>query len=104
MSKNPAWNAYNEKHREINEAYDQEMKPARAALSQQIAATEKRFDDQIEPLVLEKKSLIDGLKAEFQEKALDLETKRKKALKVAHEVLQTEIRTAKDEKALAGAA
>jgi hypothetical protein len=104
MSKNPAWNAYNEKHREINEAYDAEAKPLRAQLSQEITATEKKYNDKIKPLILERDALTSSLRAGFQEKVRELEEKRKKALKTAHEVLQSEIRAAKSDKALAGAA
>lgn len=103
MSKNPAWNAYNEKHREINEAYENEIKPLRAKLSQEIAATERKYDDQIKPLVLEKQAIIEGLKAGWQDKVRETEGQRKKALKVAHEVLQAELKSGKDEKALAAA-
>lgn len=91
MSKNPAWNEYNEKCREINEAYDHEAKPLRAKLSAEITATEKKYNDQIQPLVLERDGLVSGLRAGFQERVRELEEKRKKALKTAHEVLQAEV-------------
>lgn len=98
MSKNPAWNAYNEKHREINAAYDEEAVPLRAQLSQEITATEKKYNDKIKPLVIERDSLTSGLRAGFSEKVRELEEKRKKALKTAHEVLQSEIEAFKQNK------
>lgn len=104
MSKNPAWNAYNESVREINEAYEQEIKPLRQTLSIEIRAKEKKYDDQIEPLVLEKRAIIDGLKAGFQEKVKIAEEKRKKALQNAQHVLQAEVKAFGEKKAAEKAA
>jgi phage host-nuclease inhibitor protein Gam len=104
MSKNPAWNEYNDKCREINEAYDKEAKPLRAKLSVEIGATEKKYNDQIQPLVLERDGLVSGIKAGFQERVRELEEKRKKALKTAHDVLQTEVHAFSEKRAAEKAA
>lgn len=90
MSKNPAWNAYNESTRKINEEYEATVKPLRTALSKDIAATEKKLDAKIEPLLLEKKQLVEKLKADFGDKITEAEKTRRTAMTQAQKVLNAE--------------
>ena len=95
MSKNPAWNAYNEKGREINEEYEKTVRPLRIKLGSELATIEKRFDDKIRPLVLERETLLGGLKDKYAEQVKEAEEKRQKAIKVAHNVLTAELAAGK---------
>ena len=101
MSKNPAWNACNEATRKANEEYESSVKPLRVTLAKDIRETEKRFDEQIVPLQIEKKENIDMLKNEYSDKVMEAEAKRRKAVKVAHDVLNAELAAARSEKVAA---
>ena len=98
MSKNPAWNAYNESVRKINEDYESKVRPLRVALSTKITDTEKRFDAKIEPLVREKKKLVENLKTDYTDKVTEAEKERTRAIKAARDVLNAELAAKKDEK------
>ena len=102
MSKNPAWASYNETVRTINEDYEKTVKPLRVHLSVEIAMTEKRINDKIEPLLLEKRTVISGLQEAFAEKITIADKKRRDAVKVANDVKAAEIAAA-HEKERAGA-
>ncbi len=97
MSKNPAWNAYNEKHREIkaNEAYEDEIKPIRAALSSSLAETERRINPKIEALVEERTTIVDKLKSDYADKVHEIVKERNAEVARAHKVLNAELDAAK---------
>jgi hypothetical protein len=101
VSKNPAWNAYNEEVRKINDAYESSVKPLRVTLSKELAATEKKFDAKINPLVLEKRTILDGLKEKYSDEVTASEKTRREAMVRAKEVLNAELKAVR-EKGLAG--
>lgn len=96
MSKNPAWAAYNESVRLANDEYEKSIKPLRNTLSTEIAQTEKRFDDQIDPLIVEKRTIITGLKEKYSAEVVAAEKKRNAAIKTAATVRQAEMAAAKE--------
>jgi hypothetical protein len=96
MSKNPAWNAYNESVRKISEEYEAEVKPLRVKLSADLAKEERRFDDKINPLVMEKGVVLGGLKDAYSKKVADAEKKRREAVNRAQAVLNAELAAAKN--------
>lgn len=98
MSKNPAWNAHNEAVRKANEAYEEKVKPLRIKLSTDITVTEKRFDDKINPLVFEKKKLIEDLKKEYTDAISAAEKERNSANKRAQDVLRAELKASEKTK------
>jgi hypothetical protein len=100
MSKNPAWNAYNEAVRKANEDYEATIKPLRISATKEIAVTEKRFDDQIEPLIAEKKTLVQGLKDTYSNKVVETEKARREAVKRAADVRNVELAAAKETAAI----
>lgn len=104
MSKNPAWNAYNETVRKLNEEYELAVVPLRKSLSANLAQTEKKYEDLIMPLMAERKTIVEELKIEYVEAVQEHEVKRRKAVKVAHEVLQAEISAFNEKKKAAAAA
>lgn len=91
MSKQPAWNAYNKAVLEANEEYDKSVKPLRVKLSDELAATEKRFSDKIEPLILERDTITKKLKESYSDKVMEAEKKRRDAIKRAHDVRVAEL-------------
>jgi len=101
MSKNPAWAAYNESVRLANEEYEKSIKPLRNTLSTEIAQTERRFDDKINPLIIEKRTIITGLKDKYSDAVVEAETKRNAAIKTAAAVRQAEMNATKDKVAVA---
>lgn len=96
MSKNPAWNAYNEAVRAINSEYEVSVQPLRKQVSVEIAKTEKKYDEKINPLVMEKAKIIGEIKIQYTEKVMEAEQARQKATKTAHDVLQAELKAGKD--------
>lgn len=92
MSKNPAWGTYNETVRKVNDEYDRTMKPLRVELSNDIAEVEARLDKKINPLLLEKRGAVEGLKGNFQIEAEKATKTRNDAVKRARVVLDAEIK------------
>ena len=101
MSKNPAWNAYNESVRTINEEYEKEIKPLSRELSEDIAETEARFDAKINPLVIEKRNIVKKLQDNYTEQVIAAETIRRNAIARAHSVRNAELEAAKSEQVAA---
>ena len=94
MSKNPAWAAYGETVRTINDDYERTVRPLRFQLGTEIAKVEKRINEQIEPLLLEKRTVITGLQEVFAEKITVADKIRRDAVKVAGDVKTAEIAAA----------
>lgn len=95
MSKNPAWNAYNEEVRKINEAYEATVKPLRVALSADLDETNVRFFNKINPLTQERDKILAGLKKDYTEQVSKSEKLRTDAMKRAHAVLKAELEAKK---------
>ena len=91
MSKNPAWNAYNETVRKLNEDYEAQVVPLRKALRENLTKTEAKYEGLIAPLLKERKAIVEELQIEYAEAVVEHEVSRRKAVKVAHDVLQAEI-------------
>lgn len=104
MPRNPAWKTYNETVEQINAAYDETMKPARKKLSDNIEATEKRFNKKIEPLILERNRVIEQFKNDFAELTRGEEEKRNAAMMRAAQVRNAELAAQKKTDAEAAAA
>ncbi len=97
MSKNPAWGTYNDTVRKVNADYDATMKPLRVELSNDIAEIEARLDKKINPLLLEKRNAIEGLKENFKTESAKANEKRNSDIKRARVVLDAEIKDRKAE-------
>lgn len=91
MSKNPAWNAYNETVRKLNEDYENAVVPLRKSLRENLTKTEAKYEGLIAPLLKERKAIVEELQVEYAESVVEHEVARRKAVKVAHDVLQAEI-------------
>ena len=100
MSKNPAWNAYNEKVREINETYERSVRPIRTQLGAELAKLEKRIQPKIDALVIERSTLSGELKDAYAKDVAAAATAQREAIRVAHNVLEAELKAAKEAKAL----
>lgn len=91
MSKNPAWNAYNEEVAKINAAYEAEVKPLRTALAKELVTTEKKWDAKIEPLIIEKCTALETLRKGYTDKVTAAGKKQREAVNRAHGILKAEL-------------
>lgn len=104
MSKNPAWNAYNEAVRQANQDYEDVIKPLRVKVSEDIKIAEDRFKKKIDPLIQERDKVLFDLKEAYSDKVGATEDIRSAAVKRAADVRNAELAAAKDKKEEATAA
>ena len=98
MSKNPAWHAYNEATRKLNEEYEATVKPLRQKLGNEIESVETKFKAKISPLTLERDTIIGKLQKDYTEAVIKETKGRNDAITRARKVLDAELSAQKEEK------
>lgn len=103
MSKNPAWNAYNETARKANEEYDSAVAPLRTKLEAELGNIKSRFAAKIDPLIIERDTLLESAKIEFEDTVKKAAKKRQETFERALATRNRELAAIATEKKTASA-
>lgn len=108
MSRNPAWNKYNETVREINSAYEGAVAPERAMLKERLKDIEAEYGPKIRTIQAERDVVEAQAQKAFKDVVKKADQNREDALRHAAQVRQSELAAIaereEDEKVAAGSA